>query len=222
MQSRCVSDPDAPILDLASAVYAAGRRHLGLPVDDCVFPESKYQDPDSLADAIILAGCREVQAADMHAHGNRLHRGSLGAQAESMAERLHRDPEPRAAQLVRHRVHEEWRRGDERVLRLADRVLALGLAEEAAAAAAAHESPEAAARRLLDIARRRLAAAQGNHISAGSDGAEVDSAFDTFDPPIRRHAVADVVLRRLQRGSGGGRKVPALSPVPEGGLEAEA
>lgn len=33
MQSRCVSDPDAPILDLASAVYAAGRRHLGLPVD---------------------------------------------------------------------------------------------------------------------------------------------------------------------------------------------
>lgn len=47
------------------------------------------------------------------------------------------------------------------------------------------QDPEAAARQALDAARRHLAAAEGNHIAPGGDAAEVDAAFDTFDPPIR-------------------------------------
>lgn len=47
------------------------------------------------------------------------------------------------------------------------------------------QDPEAAARRVLDVARRRLAATEGNHVAAGGDAAEVDAAFDTFEPPIR-------------------------------------
>lgn len=38
---------------------------------------------------------------------------------------------------------------------------------------------------MLDVARRKLAAAEGNHVAAGGAAAEVDAAFETFDPPIR-------------------------------------
>lgn len=38
---------------------------------------------------------------------------------------------------------------------------------------------------MLDVARRQLAAAEGNHVAAGGAAAEVDAAFETFDPPIR-------------------------------------
>lgn len=47
------------------------------------------------------------------------------------------------------------------------------------------QDSEAAARQALDAARRHLAAAEGNHVAPGGDAAEVDAAFDTFDPPIR-------------------------------------
>lgn len=36
------------------------------------------------------------------------------------------------------------------------------------------------------MARRRLAAAEGNHVASGGAAAEVDAAYDTFDPPIRQ------------------------------------
>ncbi|KAL4443350.1 hypothetical protein ABPG75_011087 [Micractinium tetrahymenae] len=220
MSTQRVSDPDPATCELAARIYAAGMRHCGIPLQDCLsFPETKYRSPDELADAIISIGCRELQAIDMHEHGNRLGKGSLGSQAQSVMERLHQEPEPRAAQLVRQRVQAEWMQGDERLNKLADRVLAIGLAEEAAAPVP--DSPEAAAQRVLDVARRRLAAAEGNHITAGGAAAEVDAAFDTFDPPIRRHALADIVLRRLQRASGA-RKPAQLDPVPEGAMEAEA
>lgn len=47
------------------------------------------------------------------------------------------------------------------------------------------QGPEAAAKHALDGARRQLAAAEGNHSAPGGDAAEVEAAFDTFDPPIR-------------------------------------
>lgn len=40
-----------------------------------------YTDPDSLADALIEAGCKEVERADVAAHGH-LARGSAGSEAQ--------------------------------------------------------------------------------------------------------------------------------------------
>ena len=40
-----------------------------------------YSDPDSLADALIEAGCKEVERADVAQHG-RLERGSAGSEAQ--------------------------------------------------------------------------------------------------------------------------------------------
>ncbi|KAI7836467.1 hypothetical protein COHA_009684 [Chlorella ohadii] len=159
---------------------------------------ASYTDPDSLADALIEAGCREVERADVAAHG-RLARGSAGSEAQSVMERVAagQHPEPRVAQLVRQRVHAEWLWEDPRLARLADQVIELGMGSAQQAAAAAAADPEAAAKQALDGARRQLAAAEGNHIAPGGDAAEVDAAFDTFDPPIRRHALADVVLSKL-------------------------
>ncbi|KAL4420891.1 hypothetical protein ABPG77_001232 [Micractinium sp. CCAP 211/92] len=198
------------------------------PSDPDAATSTKYRSPNELADAIICAGCRVVQAEDMHEHGNRLLKGGAGSQAQSIMERLHQVPEPRAAQLVRQLtlVRAEWMQGDEQLNRLADRVLALGLAEEAApptseAGPPTPETPEATARRVLDVARRRLAAAEGNHVASGGAAAEVDAAYDTFDPPIRRHALADIVLHRLQRASGA-RQLARLDPVPEAAMESEA
>lgn len=80
----------------------------------------------------------------------------------------------------------EWSFDDAWLNGLADQVIALGLGDATAAAAvAAQLGAEGAARRALDQARRHLAAAEGNHVSAGGEAAAVDAAFDTFDPPIR-------------------------------------
>lgn len=65
--------------ELATALLRAGRERLG--------PEGKpattlIADADQLAEALIDAGCRQLQAADMRAHGNRLPPGSLGSRAQ--------------------------------------------------------------------------------------------------------------------------------------------
>lgn len=83
----------------------------------------------------------------------------------------------------------EWLLHDPRLNRLADQVIEMGLGEPPPPGVAP-AAIEAAARHALDVARRRLAAAEGNHVTAGGDAAEVDSAFETFDPPIRRAASA--------------------------------
>jgi len=47
------------------------------------------------------------------------------------------------------------------------------------------QDSEVEARRVLDVARRRLAAVEGNRVARGGDAAEVDAAWETFSPPIR-------------------------------------
>ena len=69
------SDPDAGYVDLATRILAGGKERLGAQAAD-------FTDPDALADAVIDAGCRAVQAADMQAHGNRLAKGSPGSRAQ--------------------------------------------------------------------------------------------------------------------------------------------
>ncbi|PRW51048.1 DEAD DEAH box helicase [Chlorella sorokiniana] len=210
------SQPDAHTCDLAARILAGGKARM-TPHD-----MASYTDPDSLADALIEAGCKEVERADVAAHG-RLARGSAGSEAQSVMERVAagQQPEPRVAQLVRQRVHAEWMTEDPRLDRLADQVIELGLGGAEQAAAAAAVDPEAAAKQALDGARRQLAAAEGNHIAPGGDAAEVDAAFDTFDPPIRRHALADIVLAKLSQLGGQHKLGAAGLPAAGAGLATE-
>eukprot|EP00887_Chlorella_sp_A99_P001091 scaffold14.g1091.t1 len=117
--------------------------------------------------------------------------------AQSVLERLGQDPEPRVAQLIRGRVVEyglesiDWH---------------------------AVQEPEVVAQQLLEIAARAMLQEEGNTHERGGDPEEVQSAADTFDPPIRRRTLAELVIarvRRLAQEARGGSS-PLVPPVKAG------
>lgn len=69
------SAPEPATLNLAARILAAGKARLSAA------DEASYTNPDSLATAVIEAGCKGVEAEDVAQHG-RLARGSPGSQAQ--------------------------------------------------------------------------------------------------------------------------------------------
>jgi hypothetical protein len=70
---RLPSDPDPHYLDLASRILLAGKERV---------QAAEFSSPDALADAVIDAGCRQLQALDMKAHQGRISSHSIGSEAQ--------------------------------------------------------------------------------------------------------------------------------------------
>lgn len=67
--------------ELATVVLQAGRARLGGQA-------AAFTDPDSLADALLDAGCRQVQALDMQQHRGHISSASPGSEAQVRAEEM--------------------------------------------------------------------------------------------------------------------------------------